>query len=103
MFTLLSTITSHVLFSQYEMLHVAPPCSAPEVLWDNPLSDKSGFVDVNRETCQHTRYMNVFSLGDCSNLPTSKTAAAISTTFLPCLHRVYMFCIRIELSIIVVN
>ncbi|KAK2177313.1 hypothetical protein NP493_606g03039 [Ridgeia piscesae] len=62
----------------YEMLHVAPPCSAPEVLWDNPLSDKSGFVDVNRETCQHTRYMNVFSLGDCSNLPTSKTAAAIS-------------------------
>ena len=26
---------------------------------------------------QHVRYPNVFALGDCSNLPTSKTGAAI--------------------------
>ena len=27
---------------------------------------------------QHQVYENIFSLGDCSNLPTSKTAAAIT-------------------------
>ncbi|KAI0211237.1 Sulfide:quinone oxidoreductase, mitochondrial [Lamellibrachia satsuma] len=62
---------------EYEMLHVAPPCSAPSVLWDSEVSDKTGYVDVDKETCQHVRYPNVFSLGDCSNLPTSKTVAAI--------------------------
>src|SRR5690606_33232699 len=29
------------------------------------------------DTLQHRRYPNVFGLGDCSSLPTSKTAAAI--------------------------
>jgi sulfide:quinone oxidoreductase len=32
---------------------------------------------VDKYTLQHTRFANVFSLGDCSNLPTSKTGAAI--------------------------
>jgi sulfide:quinone oxidoreductase len=30
-----------------------------------------------RYSLQHTRYANVFALADCSNLPTSKTGAAI--------------------------
>jgi len=34
---------------------------------------------VNKDTCQHVRYPNVFSLGDCSSLPTSKTIAAITS------------------------
>ncbi|KAK2178927.1 hypothetical protein NP493_523g01013 [Ridgeia piscesae] len=63
---------------EYEMLHVAPPCSAPNVLWDSEVSDKTGYVDVDKGTCQHVRFANIFALGDCSNLPTSKTAAAIS-------------------------
>jgi sulfide:quinone oxidoreductase len=32
---------------------------------------------VDRITLQHTRYANIFSLGDSSGLPTSKTGAAI--------------------------
>ncbi|KAK2178929.1 hypothetical protein NP493_523g01042 [Ridgeia piscesae] len=63
------------------MLHVAPPCSAPSVLWDSKLSDKTGFVEVDKGTCQHVRFANIFALGDCSNLPTSKTAAAISSQY----------------------
>ncbi len=41
------------------------------------LLDAAGFLDVNKETLQHIRYPNVFGIGDCTNVPTSKTAAAI--------------------------
>jgi sulfide:quinone oxidoreductase len=34
-------------------------------------------VEVDKFTLQHVRYPNVFSLGDCSSLPTSKTGAAV--------------------------
>jgi sulfide:quinone oxidoreductase len=63
----------------YDMIHVAPPMSAPDFLKTSKLAadDPLGWVDVHKETLQHTRYPNVFSLGDASSLPTSKTAAAI--------------------------
>ncbi|NWX29106.1 SQOR protein, partial [Notiomystis cincta] len=63
---------------QYEMLHVTPPMGPPAVLINSPVSDESGWVDVNKETLQHKRYPNVFGIGDCTNLPTSKTAAAVA-------------------------
>lgn len=37
----------------------------------------AGWVDVDKHTLQHVRFPNVFSLGDCSSLPTSKTGAGI--------------------------
>lgn len=61
----------------YDLLHVTPPMGPPAFLAASPLADKEGWVDVDKETLRHTRYGNVFALGDCSNLPTSKTAAAI--------------------------
>ncbi len=61
----------------YDMIHVTPPQSAPDVIKASPLADAEGWVDVDPYTLRHTRYPNVFSLGDCSNLPTSKTGAAI--------------------------
>ena len=61
----------------YDMIHVTPPMSAPDFIKNSPLAAETGWVEVNPETTQHTRYANVFSLGDCSNLPTSKTGAAI--------------------------
>lgn len=33
---------------------------------------------MNPSTTQHTKYPNIFSLGDASSMPNSKTAAAIS-------------------------
>jgi sulfide:quinone oxidoreductase len=62
---------------KFDMLHVAPPMGPPDFVRQSPLADAAGWVDVNRGTLQHTRYANVFSLGDASSLPTSKTAAAI--------------------------
>lgn len=64
----------------YDMIHVTPPMSAPDFIKHSPLAvpdSPGGWVDVDRHTTQHRRYANVFSLGDASSLPTSKTAAAI--------------------------
>ncbi|XP_075711342.1 sulfide:quinone oxidoreductase, mitochondrial [Rhinoderma darwinii] len=63
---------------QYEMLHVTPPMGPPDVLVNSAVSDTAGWVDVDKETLQHKKYPNVFGIGDCTNLPTSKTAAAIA-------------------------
>lgn len=65
----------------YEMLHVAPPMVVPDVLKNGApgLVNEAGFVEVNKETLRHVRYPNVFALGDCSDIPCSKTAAAVGT------------------------
>ena len=41
------------------------------------LTNEQAFVDVDKYTLRHNKYSNVWSLGDCSSLPNSKTAAAI--------------------------
>lgn len=65
---------------QYEFLHVTPPMSTPDVVRDSPLVDAAGFVDVDKNTLQHKKYSNIFGIGDCTNAPTSKTAAAAGMT-----------------------
>ena len=61
----------------YEMIHVTPPQSAPDFVKNSPLANASGWVDVDKHSLQHTKYKNIFSLGDASSLPTGKTGAAI--------------------------
>lgn len=62
---------------EYDLLHVVPPQRAPAVVRESPLADAGGWLDVDKYSLQHPRYPNVFSLGDASGLPTSKTGAAI--------------------------
>jgi sulfide:quinone oxidoreductase len=62
---------------RFEMLHVTPPMGPPEFLAKSPLANTAGWVDVDASSLRHVRYPDVFALGDCSGLPTSKTAAAI--------------------------
>jgi len=61
----------------YELLHVVPPQSAPDFVKKSALANDAGWVAVHKHTLQHDRFPNVFSLGDCSSLPTSRTGAAI--------------------------
>jgi sulfide:quinone oxidoreductase len=61
----------------YDLLHVTPPMGPPEFIAKSPLADAHGWLDVDAKTLQHTKFANVFGLGDCANLPTSKTGAAI--------------------------
>ncbi|KAK9763643.1 hypothetical protein K7432_009479 [Basidiobolus ranarum] len=63
----------------YDFLHVTPPMGAPDFIKKSPIADKAGWVDVDAATLQHTKYSNIFSLGDCSSCPTGKTAAAITS------------------------
>lgn len=51
--------------------------SAPKFIAQSSLADKEGWVEVDKHTLRDTRFANVFGLGDCSNLPTSNTVAAI--------------------------
>lgn len=61
----------------YDLLHVTPPMSAPDFIKRSPLANAAGWVDVDKTTCRSVKFANVFGLGDCSSLPTSKTGAAI--------------------------
>jgi eukaryotic sulfide quinone oxidoreductase len=63
---------------EYTLLHVTPPMGPPDFIKSSPLADGAGWVDVDQGTLQHKKFSNVFSLGDASSLPTSKTAAAIT-------------------------
>lgn len=65
------------IFYQYEMLHVTPPMGPSLVVKGSQLADENGWLDVNKETLQHNKYPNVFGIGDCTNLPTAKTGAAV--------------------------
>lgn len=60
----------------FDMLHVVPPQTSPDFIKQSPLADAAGWVDVNQNTLQHTRYADIFSLGDVCNSPNAKTAAA---------------------------
>jgi sulfide:quinone oxidoreductase len=64
----------------YDMAHVTPPQSAPDWIKQGPLADPDspfGYVQVDKNTHQHVRFPNVFSLGDAGSTPNSKTGAAI--------------------------
>lgn len=60
----------------FDMLHVAPPQSAPDFIKVSPLADEAGWVDVDQSTLQHKKYNNIYGLGDAMNAPNAKTAAA---------------------------
>lgn len=62
---------------KFDMLHVVPPQTAPDFIKASPLANTDGWVDVNQHTLQHSRYPNIFALGDVTSTPNAKTAAAV--------------------------
>jgi sulfide:quinone oxidoreductase len=65
-----------VIETAFDMLHVAPPQQAPDFVRASKLADENGWVDVNPDTLQHKTYHNIYALGDVTNSPNAKTAAA---------------------------
>ena len=72
-----STEGEEVTELDYQMIHITPLQGPPDVVKNSPLANEAGWVNVDRATLQSPDYPNVFSLGDASSLPTSKTGAAI--------------------------
>ncbi len=65
----------------YDMMHLAPPQSAPDFIKRSKLAHQEGpqkgWIDIDKSTLLHNKYPNVFALGDAAALPTAKTGAAI--------------------------
>ena len=62
---------------EFDMLHATPPQSPPVEIRNSPLANEAGYVDLDQASMRHTRYGNVFGLGDAGSTPNSKTAAAV--------------------------
>ena len=71
------TETKEEKLIRYDMIHVTPPQGPPDVTAKSPLANAAGWVEVDKHSLQHARFLNVFSLGDASSLPTSRTGAAV--------------------------
>lgn len=77
----------------FDIMHVSPPMSAPNFIKESPIStgDALGYVDVDKYTMQHNKYPNIFSMGDASSLPCSKTGAAIRKQAPLCALNMYQY------------
>jgi sulfide:quinone oxidoreductase len=62
--------------TEFDMLHAVPPQSPPDFIKVSPLVDSNGWIDVDQSTLQHKSFDNIFALGDATNSPNAKTAAA---------------------------
>lgn len=76
-FKLMDAWGSVTVTKKFDMIHVTPPQSAPDFVQASPLADAKGWIDVNKYTLQHTKYSNIFALGDATNTPNAKTGAAV--------------------------
>ena len=61
----------------YDFLHVSPAQIAPREIAESDLGSAKGWVPVNKETLQHIRYENVFSIGDVAQVPMAKTGGSV--------------------------
>ena len=66
-----------VIEMPFDMLHLAPPQTAPKFVKESTLVNDAGWLDVDHGTLQHNKHPNIFGLGDVAALPTAKTGAAI--------------------------
>ncbi len=65
---------------EYDFIHIVPPMSAPDAVKNSPLGwqkgTAAGWLEVDQETLQHTRYPNVFGIGDVCGIPLGKTGGS---------------------------
>ncbi|MDN5925983.1 MAG: bifunctional protein tyrosine phosphatase family protein/NAD(P)/FAD-dependent oxidoreductase [Hyphomicrobiales bacterium] len=67
---------SEIVERRFDMIHVVPPQTAPDFIRASALAADSGWVSVDQNTLKHTKYENVYGLGDVVSAPNAKTAAA---------------------------
>ncbi|MGQ2964377.1 FAD-dependent oxidoreductase [Methylophilus sp.] len=60
----------------FDLLHVVPPQTALDFIRQSPLANADGWVEVDQHSLQHVKYPEIFGVGDCTNTPNAKTAAA---------------------------
>ncbi|KAI6300352.1 hypothetical protein MCOR33_003926 [Pyricularia grisea] len=63
---------------KFDLMHVVPKMGPHAFVKSSALVDATGFIDVDQATTRSKRFGNVWAIGDATNLPTAKTAAAIT-------------------------
>jgi sulfide:quinone oxidoreductase len=67
----------------YDFINVVPPMRAPGAVrksvlaWQSGPLAADGWVEVDKSTLRHTRFANVFAIGDVAGVPKGKTAASV--------------------------
>lgn len=61
----------------YDLAVVVPHNEGEAFYEDSPLVDASNFVKTNKHQLISEGHDNIFAVGDCANLPTSKTASGV--------------------------
>ena len=59
----------------FDLFVEVPPHMGAGFLAGSGLADDQNFVTVDKHTLQHTKYQDVFTVGDAANVPTSKAGA----------------------------
>ena len=67
---------AEIVERSFDMLHVVPPQKAPDFVRVSPLANEAGWLDVDQATLRHTRFEDIYGLGDVIGAPNAKTAAA---------------------------
>lgn len=66
-----------VIEKPFDMIHVCPPQCAPDFVAQSELAGPGGWLEVDQYTLRHTRFDNIWGLGDVMNTPNAKTMAAV--------------------------
>ena len=61
----------------FDFLHITPPQKAPDEIGNSEVGSAKGWVPVDKETLQHVKYKNIFSLGDVAAIPMGKTGGSV--------------------------
>lgn len=61
----------------FDFLHITPPQKAPDEIGNSAIGSAKGWVPVNKETLQHVKYKNIFSIGDIAAVPMGKTGGSV--------------------------
>ena len=61
----------------FDFMHITPPMKAPDEIGKSPVGSGKGFIPVNKETLQHVKFKNIFSIGDIAAVPMGKTGGSV--------------------------
>jgi sulfide:quinone oxidoreductase len=59
----------------YDLLVLVPPHRGQKVIEDSGLGDERGWVPVDKNTLKHTKFENIWAIGDTTNIPISKSGS----------------------------
>src|SRR6266516_1226297 len=60
---------------EYDLLVLVPPHRGQKVIEDSVLGDERGWVPVDKNTLKHTKFANIWAIGDATNIPISKSGS----------------------------